>query len=316
MLILAIVLLTSTFMTSSPTFIKIKKRPQFYLGRHQGFLRENVERSQKDQQPLFYYFKQLKLAVEDFKYQPEKFIKTGLWGTSLDPLTLIVLTLGLIFSLKNIFLPQYLLILLNFFIMFIPIVVVYRSESLWRECAFLPTLFMLSAIGIDLISNLLSKIINLFTGRALKINFQKVVLLLIFLVYFFFWGRLYSKYYHFHLKKDPDIYESYCKKTAHYIKDFVSSQTTLFLPNEVCKDLILVVLEDQYLHQTYKNPSDLGNLKSGNKYALIYINDLLPDKIKKESFEQYLKQAKFSYEEKKISADNEKIYAYIYFFSR
>ena len=316
LLVIGILLLISTFITSSPTFIKIKKRPQFYLGRHQGFLRENVERSQKDQRPLFYYFKQLKSAVEDFNYQPEKFIKIGLWGASLNLIALIALVLGLIFSLKNIFLPQYLLILLNFFIMFVPIVIVYRSASLWREYAFLPTLFMLSTIGIDLVSSLLSKIINLFTRHALKINFQKVVLLLIFLVYFFFWGKLYSQYYHFHLKKHPDIYESHCQQTAHYIKDFIPSQTTLLLPDEVCQALILVVLEDQYLYQVYKTPSDLNNLKNGNKYALVYINNLSPNKIKKKSFKQYLEQAGFSYEEKRIGVENEKIYSYIYLFSK
>lgn len=155
-------LILTTFAVSSPTIIKIYKYPQQSIARHKNFISENLTYS-KHQSGIYYYIEQLKLGLEDFTYKPEKFNIIVLWGITLEPTVFYFLLIGLIYSFRHILSPQFLLIILNYVIMFIPIVVLYRFSSVWREFGFLPTIYILSALGMYFLYQLISRVARIFT---------------------------------------------------------------------------------------------------------------------------------------------------------
>ena len=271
---LLLFLVLIVFVVISPTIVKINKYPQQSIGRHKNFVSENITYSQ-NQQGSYYYLKQLELGFEDFLYKPEKFNIIGLWGIILEPIVFYFFIIGLLYSLRYAARPPFFLVLLNYIIMFIPIVVLYRFSSVWREFGFLPTIYILSSLGIYFIFKSISHLIGIFTSVRLEVSSRPLILTLILIIYFLSWSHFYTLYFDHHLKKDPQVYETYCKKTADYISKNIPPNTLTLLPNEMCKDLIAVVLWDKYRYGVYSNESDLEYLMQDNRKKTLYPSNVL-----------------------------------------
>lgn len=104
---------------------------------------------------------------------------------------------------------------------------------------------------------------------------QLATLILITATYLISWYHFYFQYFDYHLKKEPKIYETYCKKTAEYISKTIPPNTLILLPNEMCKELITVVLWDRYKYGTYSNESDLEHLVYNQRKETFHPSNIL-----------------------------------------
>lgn len=326
-IIVLLFLLTLTVsLIVSPTIIKIYKYPQQSIARHKNFVSENITYS-KNQTGVFYYLEQLKLGVEDFTYKSEKFNIIMLWGITLEPFVFYCFIIGLLYSLRYIARPPFFLILLNYVVMFIPIVVLYRFTSVWREFGFLPTIYILSSFGVYLLYKLITRLTRIVTPQPLRPNSQLIALVIIIATYFTSWYYFYAQYFNYHLKKEPKIYETYCKKTAEYISKTIPANTLIILPNELCNSLITIALGNKYRYQVYNNEVDLMYVVDNARKEAFNHNNVLGARttngvfvqIADSNFLRYdvnnLKKVNTQYLSKRtIIEDDNTIYSYLYNF--
>jgi hypothetical protein len=309
-----LLILTITLIIS-PTIVKVCKFPQQSIARHKTFLSENVAYS-KNQKGIFYYLDQLKLGFEDFTYKPEKFNIPALWGITLEPFVYYCFVIGLLYSLLYIMRPPFFLILVNYVLMFIPIVVLYRFTSVWREFGFLPTIYMLAAIGLVALQKIISRLIRLIQSKKTH-DYSNIILIIIAVIFFVSWYYFYSRYYDNHLKNEPNIYETYCKKTSDYILKNIKPKTLILLPNEMCNDLIKISLWDKYNYQSYGSLASLAYALKTNKHgAIIKIShNLVTNFYTRDLFDDGdLRSMDFKIIDKQTIQKDNIIYAYIYKF--
>jgi hypothetical protein len=262
-----IILCFTTFIVTSPTIAKIVRYPDLSIRRHQEFLRQNEDFS-KQKNGLLYYADQARLAVFDLGYDPQKYKIVLLWGITIEPSVLLLVLIGALYVLRNIkYFPNQILIL-DYIVMLIPVVVMYRFTSIWREYGFVPVLYIAASLGMYFIYNALSK-----NARLIKIYKSKtpiVVAAFITFAYLIQWSFYFNNYFNDSLKKDPVMYETVCKYTTSFIENNISAETLLFLPNELCSQLITVVLDGKYQYRTYNNALDLQSyLNSSTDDAVI-----------------------------------------------
>ncbi|OGH24142.1 MAG: hypothetical protein A3B47_04715 [Candidatus Levybacteria bacterium RIFCSPLOWO2_01_FULL_39_24] len=306
---LFLLLSLTIFLMTSPTVIKINKYPRQSIARHRDFISQNIVNS-KNQSVINYYFEQLKLGLTDFEYKQEKFNIVGLWGVTLEPFVFLFFLMGLTYTFLRIAMPQYFLIIANYIIMFIPIVILYRFTSAWREFGFLPTIYITASIGIYASHKLISRFIRFFTSRRQKMH-ENLIFVIIVAAYFASWYYFYSRYYDNHLKKEPDVYETYCKKIANDIAEKAPPKTLILLPDEICKNLIMISLWNLYSYKGYRDGLSLRHLIQENKHGLIVkiLNGYTSSFDDKDL--EYKGHKIF---DKLVLQNNDIIYAYIYKF--
>ncbi|MBI4226310.1 glycosyltransferase family 39 protein [Candidatus Roizmanbacteria bacterium] len=308
----------STFIVSSPTFVKIYRYPRLSIQRHKNFFSENVTLS-KNQGGIKYYIIQLQLALKDFNFSKAKYTIIGLWGITIEPIVIISMLIGILYILRFIYKPQHILMFLFFMIMFIPIVILNRFSSIWREYGFLPTIYGFAAIGANAIilksSQLTDNVIFLFSKKRFA-YLQKlyltifVVILMISFIYYF------SRYYQNLLKNEPDIYETYCKKTARYISATFPKSTLILLPNELCNNLISAVLSKEYPTDQYESYNDIRKHSPKNVVIVRIADSGYTNKFIKQNpspiFEENIKNFFMLNRRISITGNNDKIYAILY----
>jgi len=265
-LYLFLVMIVTIFITSSPTLVKINKYRQQSLTRHKNFIGDNLNFS-KNQGGIYYYGEQIKLTIKDFDFDENKYKIMGLWGITLEPIVVLFFIIGLVYALKVFYKSESIIILASFGVMFVPVVFLYRTTSVWREYGFLPSIYMLAAIGAYSISKLLAKLPILSSlGRKL--------LFFVLVVYLLSFGYYFNRYRNNTLLHEDDIYENYCKKTAVYINNNIPENTLILLPNEMCRELISIVLWQKYRYATYDSYEDINRyLKKNPKIAIVKISD-------------------------------------------
>ena len=253
--LLLLTLILSTFIVSSPTIIKICKDPHRSIGRHRSFIVTNIKNSETGN-GLFYYRNQVGLIIKDFQFDSNKYLTTTLWGITIEPIIIFLLLIGLFFSFRYFYQPQFFLILISFFTMFIPLVILYRTTSIWREYGFLPTIYLLTAIGLEKTISLLRK----------KGEFFLVLLLIAYLIS---QGVYLNQYYHLN---NNNNYGTTCKRIAEFIKNKIRKNNVILLPNEICQSLIKVTLWDDYRYIGYDNYQNISNcLKQYQRCVVVKI---------------------------------------------
>lgn len=270
---LFLVLMTTTFMVISPTIAKIYKYQPTSIGRHKDLIFENLNYS-KNQGRFVYYIDQIKSVFKDF-ISHEDIYNMTLWGIILEPAVLFFFLVGFVYSIKYLFHYPFfiLLIYLDFFISFIPLVVYYRS-SIWREYGFLPTIYIFSAIGMAIIYNIISKVWTLLFTSNKNNYFKYFPLTFIIVLYLILWCGYFNLYHERLLQKNTDIYESYCKKTTDYIDQNVPKNSLILLPKEMCEGFISIILMDKYQYANYENYQDIEQyLKRGKQVVIVRIAD-------------------------------------------
>lgn len=264
------ILSLSFFITMSPTIAKVIKHPKSSMGRHGEFINKNLDMATGENKSVGkYYIEQVKLAINDFAYQKNKFDVLILWGITLEPITIFFLLVGLFYSILNFYKPEYLLVLLNFMVMFIPVVILFRTTSIWREYSFLPSIYILSTIGLVQFSVLISKIIIF-----IKKNLVDLIIIFFLIIYFLSFVKFFSFYKNSHFTKEPDIYETYCKKTADYINKNISKDSLILLPDEMGQSLISILIWNDYKYEGYNSYDDIYSYsKKSEKISIVRINE-------------------------------------------
>ena len=291
------------FVVSSPTLIKVYKYKDATIGRHSEFLNENIKYSNKN---FNYFIEQLKLAFNDFKPQINKYKVQNLWSITLDPVVYSFLIFGLIIVLGEFYKPEFFIIILNFIIMFFPVVILYRFTSIWREYGFLPSIYIISSIGIYNLIEIIRKI------KFLSFFKKKAIYILFLIVY------LYKENI---LTLPDDVYENYCKKTADYINLNVPKNTLILLPNEMCNQLLSITLLNKYQYATYDSYDDIRNyLVKNRSIILVKINiNYFSNQFNKESsldvFRSVINSIKNNYQLNIIKDNNGNIFSIIYTFN-
>lgn len=277
-ILLFVIYSLTAFMVFSPTLAKIYNYPSQSIGRHKNFTNENFDKS-KNGGGFFYYIDQFILGLDDHLYTRNKYDIPGLWGITIEPVITFCFIIGLlitVFGFRQY--PQMLIILLNWMVMFIPIVVLNRTTSVWREYGFLPSIFILAAFGAYfVITSLIEPINNLL--RGLNINPQKMhingtIYMLFIIAYLINWTNYFNLYRNNNLFTHRRIYEDYCSQTAESLKNIISADIQILLPQEDCAWLIRMAIPNKYQYQTYNNFQDLiPILQSGKKSAIVKISE-------------------------------------------
>lgn len=272
-LFLSFILLITTFVVISPTLVKIYKYPEISIGRHKNWTMQNLQ-SAGDKGGLAFYFDQFKLRLNDITtYQENKYNLYGLWGVTLEPPVIILLISGLLYSLIHIFSSLYFILLLDFLIMFVPVVVIYHAESWWREIVLLPVIYIISAIGAAFIFNVIIFLLNLLPIFRKKTSLNIPIFVLMIFIYFISWTRYYSVFQNLYSQTRTDIYENYCKRTADYIERNIPNNRLILLPQEMCKELISIALLDKYKYGSYDSYQELENyLRTTNDVTVVKIS--------------------------------------------
>lgn len=307
-------LLLATFtiyLVSFPTLIKIFKYPNGSISRHQIFLKENLVKSKGN---IYYYTDQIKLVLLDFVPNNNRYNIQMLWGITLEPIILLTLIIGIISVFAKFYKPESILIIANFVLMFVPIVVLSRTTSIWREIGFLPSIYIISAIGAGFIAEKITKIkyFLLYKKRAY------IILLLIYLSSFIYFFNIYYKYI---LIKEDNVYETYCKKTADYIELNIPKKTIILLPNEMCNQLISIALLDKYKYLTYDSFQEINNYQlkklpiSVVKITETYSSSQFSKEISLNSFNDYIDSVDNKYKIGTVTKADGSTFSVVYLFN-
>lgn len=311
---LSLMLIVTMLLTISPTLIKIHKYKDLSIGRHKNFIKENIDYSNNAGSITNYYANQAKLALEDFKFSEEKYKILMLWGITIDPFIFGLLLIGILYGLFNVLKPPFIITFISFFIMFIPVIVFYRTISIWREYGFLPSIYILASIGLYFIYDVLNNL-----KRKSSIKLHNIFLLLITIIYFVTWYPIFKLYRENILLKEPRIYENYCRKTADYINQNIPRNSLVLLPKEYCEALISIILLDKYQYATYDSYEEIKfNLNNGSRrISIVKIADSdISSQFHKENsislFKKKLKLINSKFDTHLVKDDDNNIYSVVF----
>jgi Dolichyl-phosphate-mannose-protein mannosyltransferase len=262
------ILFVSIFLTASPTIPKILRYPQISIGRHQEFISQSIHSAYSGSHSgIQLYIDRSVDAINEFSYKPEKYGFAGLWGVTLDPLTQVLLIFGLLYVLRFIYRGEMLLILLQFVVMFIPIVLIDKSTSVWREYGFIPSVYVISALGFGCIYRFLSSCMKRIVKSRTLLLFVKLAI--VGGICIFSWVTSWSLYNRNYLAKEPNALETDCKRTVNFIETSVSNDTVVVLPKELCNLLISIFISNTYKTMEYDSFEDIDRYK--NQYRKIAV---------------------------------------------
>jgi hypothetical protein len=245
---LTIILIITTFIIFSPTLIKIIKYPDV----SKDFINNNINYS-KENGNLYYYLENVKLTIQDFSYKSDNYKKVVFWRITIEPVVYYLFIVGFIYSLCYIHLPHNFIIILSFLIIFIQIIMFYSSSGIYIEHGLLPVIYILASAGVYIISRIPFEPEISIGKYKLKTNFINNFYIFIIIIYFAGWLSYFSNYRANLLINEPDYYESFCKRITEYIKNDISENTLIVLPDEMGKALISINLMDKYKYDTYYN---------------------------------------------------------------
>jgi hypothetical protein len=225
------------FITMSPTIAKVRKYPSQSIQRHKSFVAENLKVSENSASGLLFYGEQFVLAVRDFTPDLSKERITGLWGLTISYTTYFTMIIGFLYILIKKMNRQGIFVILSFLVMFVPVVILNRTTSVWREYAFLPTVHTLSAYGIYVLYRSLQKIQKIGT----PIFF--LCLICCIMIEFF---RDYTIFAQNDLSARPPYIETLCKETSEYVVRSISPMRHVIFPDQLCSDLSITAIGDRH----------------------------------------------------------------------
>jgi 4-amino-4-deoxy-L-arabinose transferase-like glycosyltransferase len=300
-----------TFIVSSPTYIKIYKNKEITLGRHYGFVKENVKNSSIQK---YYYLNQIKSVFTSFVPNKNKYEISGLWGITIEPIIFITFLIGLIIALIKIYKPINFLVITNFIIMFIPVVVLYHGNSVWRNYGLFPSIYILSSIGMFYALSITVKKASMLKKRVIYSIFI-LTILFSFIAYF--------NYYLKSLTKEKDIsYEALCRKTAEYIGNNLPINSLILLPEENCAKLVAVTLLDKYKYIEYNSFEIIEKqIYANTSIAIVKISDnyhsgQFSKKYTLEQFKSVISLLNNNYKLSTINDSNKNIFSIIFIFDK
>lgn len=255
------------FLVCSPTFIKIVKYPErAAIARHEQFISNNVQKS-KVNGGVTYYLNQTKQTALDFlRFHPDYQGHTyPYWGITLEFFIQILFLLGLVFTVYEYKMFESRLLLLSFFILFIPLVLFDRATSEWREYAFFDFVYFFAGFGLYLVYMSLEVLLTM--NRKVQ-KAAPFLFTFAFLALFYHNYKIYEKNYTY-----PSLYpyENQCAEVADYLTKHTDKNTTIYFPEDMCRLLAQAKLKDPLTFSLYRNPEELLTLQNFNKNAIVML---------------------------------------------
>lgn len=235
--LLIIYLVTFAF-TISPNIAKFKKYPRTLARQKNSF--SVILKRYTEEKTINLYIKETVSISSNFIYNKAKFSVYGQWVTTLDPVVSFFFISGLIIFILKIRSGEYLFTLLNFVVMFIPIVIFDKEGSTWRQFGFFAGIYMISSVSIYKISKLIDSLLE-----KSVFSYKKSYLLLL-----LFYAVLFVYLYQFYLKSqalniqttDGDLF----LKSSELVKNRIPKNSKIFLTLDYPGKVIGMPLESQY----------------------------------------------------------------------
>jgi len=227
----------SIFITSAPTIAKVIKYPTQSIQRHKSFVAENIVASKSAGSRLSYYSEQFVLVINDFTPALAKYNIRGLWGLTLNYTTYITMILGLIYIIVKRRNREGVFIVVSFLIMFAPVVILNRTTSVWREYAFVPTVYIFSAYGMYAIYQVIRNIKGIGTPIF-------ILCMTGYIMTEFIYG--YAIFSRDDLSATPLFSETLCKQTSEYVVDKIAPTKRVFFPDQLCSDLAITAIAGRH----------------------------------------------------------------------
>ncbi|PJE69226.1 hypothetical protein COU96_00855 [Candidatus Shapirobacteria bacterium CG10_big_fil_rev_8_21_14_0_10_38_14] len=251
-----------SFFVISPTLVKLYKYPQT-LSRHEGFFSENLNRASKRAGPLSYYFEQFSLVIKEFGYSKNHYSSDGPWGPALNPLMVLLYHFGLVFCLLQLTLPSFRLFFLSWIVMFIPVVILYITGSVWRLINFAPSVFIFSAVGIGALTGYAEKILPQ-SLKKIGVNFIGVFLIILFSIYF---KQEYKQFFYTRTVERQNHIFQLCKNVEKKLGQLY--YTEIWVSNDWCGQTLKTVLSSKADVNLYYRLSDIPLDFSTSKKIII-----------------------------------------------
>lgn len=266
-IIIAIVWM-SIILTASPTISKSIAHPTLTLGRHVEFMSENNLSSGTNlESKTGYYLSQMELVVNDFSYRPSSFSTVSLWGIVLEPLFGLLFVVGFFGSLLYINRFRTFLLYVGLLIFSIPLVILSRGTSIWREYAMSPFIFIFCALGYEYTVQYIKKFFETtsvhISQRKLK-TFGFVCLMTCLGLSFFTAYNSYRKQY---LDAMKNTYEYSCKKNAETLDKYNVKQVALAAG--ICTKLIEISSIKHHQFFTFHSEQELIRYASRPEISIL-----------------------------------------------
>lgn len=253
------------FLVSSPTIVKILKYPQQSIGRHESFIGKNVLLSSTHGY-FMYYFDQFQSAVSRFftHYASYNGHVYPYWGITIEPIIQFLMIIGFVYTILRWKDTKYQILLISFVAMFIPVVLLERGISEWREYGFFNHIYLFAGVGGWFVFSQIQRILKIFLTASVRIFTISILILLLLFVYNF------TLYYTNYISKNLYPYENQCREIAEFIIKNADSKSTIYLPSEMCTQLIAARIWDKYTYINYINQRDLQfRLTQNNKDSVV-----------------------------------------------
>jgi hypothetical protein len=257
----------------SPLLPKLVKYPEASIGRHYNFVQENINLSKESNSPIRYYYQQALLLGEDFSTGAGNFRQTGLWGITLDPVVQFLAGLGILLVCIAVIRKKatsfwVTVIVCLGALLLIPFIILFRTTSVWRAYAILPIVYLLAVYSIVQISNL-EKIITLrylFKTKGLTIFFLTLNVIL----YLALTRNWYRAYFETYLTKSTNYETNTCQYAATLIDQNVPEGSTIYMPDEMCFDLISILYNPDQFHFVSITTDEPKKIFGGRSYLILF----------------------------------------------
>jgi hypothetical protein len=260
------------FISISPLGPKLIEYPQS-VSRHGEFLQESISQSEKSNSSIQYYADQFKLMGQDYTSGTNNFGIEVLWDITLDPmmqrLSLLGAILILIQTIRKKSDPFWLVILLVFCLqLLIPFVVLARSTSVWRSLILLPIAYLLTIYCIFEIARFFEYLIVEFVEkRKGLLNYFMLGVLGIYAITTIPW---YSAFLSVYGKETTDYGTIICKRAADLIRQDVPIGSTVFIPDEMCRQISTVLFREDQYHIVLVRPEDPIPSATPGDYLILF----------------------------------------------
>jgi len=238
------------------------------LARHGAFFQQGLEMSGESKSPVTYYFDQIDLLYQDYTRGENNFGVEGLWGITLDPiiqfLSILGIGLAIILVIRKMSDSYWLIIILSWgILLLVPLVLFYRTTSVWRSYAIVPIVYLLATYSLVQIAKLLTFVTEkyLYSTKGLY-KFFLAASFFVYLILSFHW---YTHFFDTYLTK-VDGYETHiCQYADDQIKKRVPIGATIYIPEELCFPLIESLYDDnQYQFIPLRAEEPKPNIPTGS----------------------------------------------------
>lgn len=241
------IILVILFVTIAPTLVKIYKYPDQSLYRHEQFLVHNINEARVRTNSLSYYIEQFNVVNSNFGFNVIHYGSDGPWGPALNPAIIFFFILGLAYSLTRFRSPSFFLSITTWVFMYIPVVILFMTMSVWRLINFAPVVFLFTAIGIVIFIELVIRTIPIFNRNL----FEKLVTIGIVLLIGWYIKDEYQQYFYFRTVEGWNHVFQICKSAENQIKEL--SINFLWVPDDECGRTLYYVFKNKIPVTYYKS---------------------------------------------------------------